>query len=63
MSFAPIRLTKHDLGEIDYQMLNDIEAVVNSADYLGDIRHRSEVSLDTELRTRKTLTHSFWGGK
>jgi hypothetical protein len=64
MSFAPIRrLTKRDLGGFDYQMLNDIEAVANSAHYLGDIRHRSELSLDTELRTSNALTHSFWGGK
>jgi hypothetical protein len=66
MPFEPIRrLTeRNNLGEFDYQLLNDIEAVANSAHYLGDIRHRSELSLHTELRTSNALTtHSFRGGK
>jgi hypothetical protein len=54
-------MTKRDLGKFDYQLLNDIEAVANSAPYRGDIGHRNELTLDTELRTSNALTNFFLG--
>ncbi len=56
------QLTKRDLGSFDFKLLNSIEAVANSAPYLGDVNHRNNLILDTELRTSNALTTFFRGG-
>jgi hypothetical protein len=45
------QLTKRDPGTFDFKLLNSTEAVANSAPYLGDVSHRNDLILDTELRT------------
>jgi hypothetical protein len=56
------QLTKRDLGSFDFKLLNSIEAVANSAPYLGDVGHRNDLILDMELRTSNALTTFFRGG-
>jgi hypothetical protein len=53
------QLTKIDLETYDFRSLNAIEAVANSAPYLGNEVLRNELILDTELRTNNVLTHFF----
>jgi hypothetical protein len=48
------QLTKLDLGTCDFQLLNGIEAVTNSAPYLGNECFRNDLVLDNELRTSTT---------
>jgi hypothetical protein len=57
------QLTKRDLSAFDFKLLNAIEAVVNSAPYLGDVSHSNDLILDTELRTSNALTHFFRDGE
>jgi hypothetical protein len=57
------QLTKRDLGSFDYQLLNAIEAIADSHPYLGDIGHRNDLILDTELRNSNALTHFFKMGE
>jgi hypothetical protein len=57
------KLTKRDLGSYDYRSLNDIEAVANSAPYLGNEVFRNDLILDTELRTSNALAHFFIDGR
>ncbi len=56
------QLTKRDLGTYGYRPLNAIEAVANSASYLGNEVFRDDLILDTELRTSNALTHFFIDG-
>jgi hypothetical protein len=64
MSGRPNRqLTKRDLGAFDFKLLNAIEAMANSAPYLGDVGHRNDLILYTELRTSNALTHFFRDGE
>jgi hypothetical protein len=63
LSVRPYRqLTKRDLGTFDLKLLNTIEAVANSAPYLGDVNHSNDLMLDTELRTFSALTTFFRDG-
>jgi hypothetical protein len=55
-------LTKRDLGAYDGKALDAIEAVANSAPYLGDEAYRNALILDTELRSSNVLTHFFRDG-
>jgi hypothetical protein len=60
MPSRPARqLTKRDLGAYDGKALDAIEAVANSASYLGDEAYRNDLILDTELRSSNVLTHFF----
>jgi hypothetical protein len=58
-------LGSYDLGSYDYRSLNAIEAVANSALYLGNEKvFRNDLILDTtELRTSNALTHFFIDGE
>jgi hypothetical protein len=57
------QLTKRDLGGYDRTALSAIEAVANSAPYLGEEAYRNDFILDTELRTTSNaLTHFFIDG-
>jgi hypothetical protein len=56
------QLTKRGLGTFDFKLLNSIEAVANSAPYLGDVNYRNDLILDTELRTSNALTTFFRDG-
>ncbi len=53
------QLTKRDMGAFDFRLLNAIEAVANSASYLGNEVYRNDLILDTELRTSNAFTHLF----
>jgi hypothetical protein len=56
-------VTTRDLGTYDFsRSLNAIEAVANSDPYLGNDVFRSDLILDTELRTSNALTHFFIDG-
>jgi hypothetical protein len=56
------QLTKRGLGTYDFSSLNAIEAVANSAPYLGNEVFRNDLILDTELCTSNALTHFFIDG-
>jgi hypothetical protein len=57
------QLTKRDLWSFDLKLLNSsIEALANSAPYLGDVNFRNDLILDTELRTSNALTIFFRNG-
>jgi hypothetical protein len=56
------QLTKRDLGAFDVKLLDSIEAVANSASYLGDVSHRNDLIFDTELRTSNAPTAFFRDG-
>jgi hypothetical protein len=57
------QLTKRDLGTYDFKLLNAIEAVANSAPYLGNEVYRNDLILDNELRTSTALTCFFLDGE
>jgi hypothetical protein len=50
------QLTKRDLGAFDFRSLNAIEAVANSAPYLGNVVFRNDL-------IRTALTHFFIDGE
>jgi hypothetical protein len=56
------QLSRLDLSTYNTEVLNAIEAVANSAPYLGDSVLRNDLILDTELRSSNILTHFFIGG-
>jgi hypothetical protein len=56
-------LTKRDLGTYDFKLLSAIEAVANSAPYLGNEVYQNDLILDNELRTSTALTCFFLDGE
>ncbi len=56
-------MTKRNLGAFDFRLLNAIEAVANSAPYLGNVVFDNDLILDTELRTSTALAHFFIDGE
>jgi hypothetical protein len=55
------QLTKRDLGSFDFKLLNAIEAVANSAPYLGNEVFRNDLILDNKLRTSNAYSeHEWW---
>jgi hypothetical protein len=61
-SIATRKLTKRDLGDYDGKALHAIEAIANSASYLGGEAYRNALILDTELRSSNVLAHFFRDG-
>ncbi len=58
------QLTKRDLDDYDFKLLDAIESVANnSAPYLGNAVYRNDLILDNELRTSTVLTCFFLDGE